>query len=253
MVIITVGEIYEQINQAADFSLAMEFDNAGILVGSPERAVGKVLAALDVTEPVLAEACAWGADLIVTHHPVIFHPLKRLSPDMVVWKLAVNDIAVISAHTNLDIAPGGVNDILAKNLRLSEIETLAPDNLIRCGTLARGMAPAEFAYYTKQVLDLQALRYCDGGQLIEKVAVGGGSCAGMLGQVVQAGAQAFVTSEVKHDQMIAAAQGGITLIDAGHYATERPVVDYLAKLVRGMQGAPEVRIAKSCVDVSTTI
>lgn len=106
----TVLQIYEAIDRLAPFSLSMDFDNTGILVGDRQKKVERALLALDCTKEVLRQAKELGAQLIITHHPIIFHPIKRVNEDSLVYHLLRSDIAVISAHTNLDIAQGGVND-----------------------------------------------------------------------------------------------------------------------------------------------
>lgn len=250
----TVKNVYDRINQAADFSLAMDFDNPGLLVGDPNAQVTSALAALDVTDAVIAEAVECGANLIVTHHPVIFHPLKKVTADMLVWKLIRNNLAVVSAHTNLDAAKGGVNDILAEKLELLEIEPLQnEEGLGRKGKLSRGMTPPELAYYTKQKLNVDAVRYCDGGQAIQKIAVCGGSGGSLLECIAANDCQAFITGDVKHDVMLDAVHRGITLIDAGHFGTETVVVDYLAQLTGEVVGKQNVAIAKSNIPLAVTI
>lgn len=250
----TVQDVYDRINRAADFSLAMEFDNPGLLVGDPAAQVTFALAALDVTDAVIAEAAARGANLIITHHPVIFHPMKRVTADSLVWKLIRKNISVISAHTNLDLAKGGVNDILAQKLVLGDIEPLENgEGLGRTGILPRGMTPPEFAYYVKRMLNADAVRYCDGGQAIERVAVCGGSGGSLLEAVADSGCQAFVTGDVKHDVMLDAVHRGITLIDAGHFGTETFVVDYLVQLAAEVLGKEAVAAAQSNIPVTVTI
>ncbi len=249
----TIQDVYNKIDQAAPFSLAMEFDNPGLLVGDPSKEVNGALVALDVTDEVISEAVSRGANLIVTHHPVIYSPLKRVTSDLLVWKLVRENLSVISAHTNLDIARGGVNDILAEKLALSGVETLPPDHMVRVGTVERGMTPPEFAYYVKRMLELPAVRYCDGGQAVERVAVCGGSGGSCLEEVIASGAQAFVTGDVKHSVMLEAVHRGITLIDAGHYGTEHHVLGYLSGLVRDALGGDAVAIARSDADPATVI
>lgn len=116
----TVTHIYDAIDRLAPFWLTMDFDNTGILVGDRNREVSCALLALDCTPAVVEQAKQLGAQLIVTHHPVIFHPLKRVNEDAVVYQLIRSDISVISAHTNLDIAQGGVNDALASAIGLRD-------------------------------------------------------------------------------------------------------------------------------------
>lgn len=249
----TVQNVYDAINAVADFSTQMDFDNAGLLVGDPSAAVTGALVALDVTDSIIDEAVDRGANLIVTHHPVIFHAIKRVTADMLVYRLVRENIAVISAHTNLDLAPGGVNDILAQKLELADVNVLPPENLLRAGRLSRGMTPPEFAYYVKQKLDLPALRYCDGGRAIEQVAVCGGSGGGELRDALAAGCQAYVTADVKHDVMLEAARLGVTLIDGGHFGTENHVIEYLADVVRGVLADTPVTVARGNQAPAVTI
>lgn len=249
----TVQNVYDAIDAVADFSTQMDFDNAGLLVGDPEASVTGALIALDVTDSVIDEAVDRGANLIVTHHPVIFHPMKRVTADTLVYRLVRENIAVISAHTNLDLAPGGVNDILAGMLELQDVQALPPENLLRAGRLGRGMTPPEFAYYVKQKLGLPALTYCDGGRVIERAAVCGGSGGGELKDALAAGCQAYVTADVKHDVMLSAAHCGITLIDGGHFGTENHVTKYLADVVgKALAGVPVV-IARNNAAPAVTI
>ena len=148
-------------------------------------------------------------------------------------------------------------NLLAQKLALNEIEVLeltrAPDGMGRAGMLERGMAPPEFAYYVKRMLDLSAVRYCDGGRVVERVAVCGGSGGSLLDAAVEKGCQALVTGDVKHDVMLDAVHRGITLIDAGHFGTENLVVPYLAGLARSACGDVPVAIARSGVDSATVI
>lgn len=120
----TVNDILKAVDNIAPFRLTMDFDNTGLLVGDPQAEVSGVVLALDCTDEVVDEAICQGANLIITHHPVIFHGIKQVRSDSVVWKLIRNNISVISAHTNLDIAQGGVNDCLAQKLGLSSLRGL---------------------------------------------------------------------------------------------------------------------------------
>jgi len=114
----TVREIYDAIDRIAPFQTAMDFDNVGILVGDENVDVTKTLLCLDVTPRVLREAKSIGVELIISHHPVIFNPLRTVQPQNIIYALVQSGIAVISAHTNLDMAyPYGVNDALCRKLR----------------------------------------------------------------------------------------------------------------------------------------
>src|SRR5689334_11051717 len=130
---VSCGLIIEALERLAPSSLALEWDNVGLLVGESNRAVNKALIALDATDQVVEEAVTKGADLIITHHPVIFHPVKRVTDQTVLGrrllKLIKNNISVYSAHTNLDIANGGVNDVLFELLGLRDKEPMEQNGI----------------------------------------------------------------------------------------------------------------------------
>ena len=218
----TIQEIFNYLNTRAPMDTAEGWDNPGMLVGDPRREVTRVLVALDATTGAVDTAEAVGADLIVTHHPVIFAPLKRLTADSIPYRLAAAGIDLIAAHTNLDKAEGGVNDTLAARLGLTDV-TVAADEYTRIGTLAEPMSARDFAAHVAGVLDT-AVRY-SGDKEVKTVAVCGGSGGDFMLRCIGA-ADAYVTGEVRHHEWLAAA-GHINVIEAGHYATEVPVVDTL--------------------------
>lgn len=255
-----VKDFYGHINSIAPFDTQMDFDNAGLLVGRADAAVDKVLVALDITQEVIREAVELGAQLIVAHHPVIFHPLKSVTDGDTtgekVLLLAENHIAAICAHTNLDAAQGGVNDLLARQLGLAHLEQLHQDGVDaqgraygigRVGLLDTTVPPdvAAFAQKVKQALNASGVRYADAGKPVCRVAVGGGSCGSMLGDTVAAGCDTFVTADVKYDVFLEAKELGINLLDAGHFATENVVVEPLAHKLRA--AFPEVDVLVSGV------
>ena len=235
----TVTHIYDAIDRLAPFWLTMDFDNTGILVGDRNREVSCALLALDCTPAVVEQARQLGAQLIVTHHPVIFHPLKRVNEDAVVYQLIRSDIAVISAHTNLDIAQGGVNDALASAIGLRDCRGLELLNeqtgawLGRIGTLPEPLSPEAFAAHIKACLNASSIKFSAAPRVIRTVALCSGSGADCLDAAISAGADALLTSEVKQHEYLAAAAAGISIFDAGHFDTEdiviEPLRDYLAK------------------------
>lgn len=235
----TVTHIYDAIDRLAPFWLTMDFDNTGILVGDRNREVSCALLALDCTPAVVEQAKQLGAQLIVTHHPVIFHPLKRVNEDAVVYLLIRSDIAVISAHTNLDIAQGGVNDALASAIGLRDCRGLELLNeqtgawLGRIGTLPEPLSPEAFAAHVKSCLNASSVKFAAVPRVIRTVALCSGSGADCLDAAISAGADALLTSEVKQHEYLAAAAAGISIFDAGHFDTEdiviEPLRDYLAK------------------------
>ena len=248
-----VIEIYRYLDSLAPFSIQMSFDNAGFLVGRGEASVQKLLISLDITEEVIEEAQSLDCQLIVSHHPLIFHPAKRVTDaDPVgrcVLALAENHIAAICAHTNLDAVSGGVNDALAQKLGLTGIEQLHQDGEDASGRpygIGRvGFAPGpfylpEFAAFVRERLGADGLRLEDAGRPVHRVAVGGGACGDMLEDVIRMGCDTFVTADVKYNVFLDARAMGINLIDAGHFSTENVVCPVLADWLG--RGFPSVEI-----------
>ena len=253
----TVREVYQYLDGLAPFSLQMDFDNAGFLVGRGDQAVSKILVSLDITEEVAEEAARLGAELIVSHHPVIFHPAKSVTdgdPDgRVLLSLIEHGVAAVCAHTNLDAVAGGVNDALARRLGLEQIEQLHQDGVDaagrpygigRVGSAAGApmYAPA-FAAFVKEALGANGVRYVDARRPVRRVAVGGGACADMLRDALALGCDTFVTSDVKYNGFLDAKALGLNLIDAGHYPTEQVVCPVLVKWLSA--GFPQVEVVPS--------
>lgn len=240
-----VGDFYRVIDDFAPFSIIEDRDNVGLLVGSAKTEVTAALAALDLTSDLLDEAKRIGANLIITHHPVIYPSLKRICGESLLYRAIREDIAVISAHTNYDKAKNGVNDALAAVLKLQNIRTLESAELKgigRLGELAAPMTSTEYAAFVKKELCVNCVKHTQ-GTLITTVAVAGGSCAELWTDALAAGAQAFVTAEVKHHFLLAARESGFTLIDAGHFSTEVIAVAPLVKRIS--QALPGVRVILS--------
>ena len=253
----TVTDIYRHLDEVAPFSLQMDFDNAGFLVGRGDQAVTKVLVALDITEIVAEEAETWGAELIVAHHPVIFQPVHRVTDTdpvgQVLLTLAERRIAAICAHTNLDAVAGGVNDALAQRLGLVQTEQLKQDGTDHLGRpygIGRvgvwegtGMYAPAFAQQVKEALGANGVRYVDARRPVRRVAVGGGACGDMLSDAFRMGCDTFVTSDVKYHSFLDAKAMGLNLIDAGHYPTENVVCPVLVKWLSA--AFPKLEIAQS--------
>ena len=248
---VTVGDLYDWVDRTAPFSTAMDFDNAGLLVGDRTTPVTDALVALDITHEVVAEAKKAGVQVILSHHPVIFQPLKRLSSKDVPYQLASCGIAAICAHTNLDAVCGGVNDALANALGLTDVKQLCQDGVDEQGNpygIGRvGLVPTqsveEFAALVKEHLNAACVRLVDGGKSVHRVAVGGGSCGSMLGDVLAAGCDTFVTSDVKYDVFLAAKAQGLNLLDAGHYPTENMVCPVLETWLK--EASPTLQVSIS--------
>lgn len=252
---ICVSDIFRVLTGWAPLNYALEFDNPGHLVGDMSQSVSRVLIALDATSEVISEAEAMGAQLVVTHHPLIFDKLGAVvSSDPVggrVLRLAKSGISLICLHTNLDAACGGVNDVLAKaiglkNTRVLDVLGVEEDTeygIGRVGELSEAMPVDKFLASVKESLDANGLRYVAGKKEIKKVAVGGGSCSSYLSKVHRLGCDAFVTADVKHDGFLSAREYGITLIDAGHFSTENLICLVIEEYVQQEFPELEVRVA----------
>lgn len=234
---VTVEEILRLMDTLAPPALKMDWDHVGLQCGDRHSPVHRVLVALDPFEHVCQEAVERQADLLVTHHPLIFHPIDRLTEDYAISRgirnLCRHNISHICAHTNLDRAPGGVNDVLAKTLALTRISPIPQDEaqLLRMGLVPEQPLEA-FLSRVKTLLSCPMLRYCDAGKPVRKVAVGGGACADEMDIALAAGCDTFVTSDVKYNGFWDAKDAGLNLIDAGHFYTENPVTTYLAEQLR---------------------
>ncbi|MBR6950965.1 MAG: Nif3-like dinuclear metal center hexameric protein [Oscillospiraceae bacterium] len=254
----TVDSILKSLETLAPPERKMDFDNVGLLVGRRGAPVGRVLAALDVTDDVITEAERLSADLIVTHHPVIFQPVKTITDGDPVGRhllrLIRSDIAVISMHTNLDAADGGVNDALAEALGLKNISMLTVEGTDsagreyccgRIGETERPMPLNAFLAGVQKALNADGLRYCDGTGTVKRVAVVGGSGGSYLRHVLDAGCDTLVTADVKYDVFLTAKESGVNLIDADHFCTENTVIPVVAGFLKNHYPSVSVEISKA--------
>lgn len=231
-----VQDIYDVINAVAPFSTAMSFDNAGLLVGDGNQLVSRALIALDITEQVVEEAAAMNAGLIISHHPVIFHPVKSLGARDVPYLLARHGISALCCHTNLDLSPVcGVNVALASKLGLRNIraeDVFGEDCVLFSGELEGELAPEEFARLVKERLQAGAVQLIPGKCPVHKVFL----CSGEGGEYVHfaacRGAEAYLTGEMQHHEALDAARTGVTCVVAGHYETEKPFGEFLASYLK---------------------
>ena len=243
----TVQNVLEFIETLAPLEYKMDWDNVGLNCGSRGNEVRKILVALDPFEHVCQEAVDIGADLVVTHHPLIFRAIPMVTDDAAITRGIMNlcrhGISHICAHTNLDCADGGVNDVLAQALGLQNVEKIgAYGGMMRCGEVEMQSVDT-FLALVKEKLNCPGLRYCDGGKQVRKVAVGGGSCSDGLMDVIYAGCDTFVTADVKYNGFRDAQEQGVTLIDAGHFYTENPVMPVLAGKISA--AFPEIEVVLS--------
>lgn len=226
----TVKDIYDYIDGIAPFKNQCEWDNSGLVVGDLNADVKKIGVVLDITSAAVKYAAENGIDLIVSHHPVIFRAVKTFYADDPAFILASNGISAICAHTSLDIARGGVNDALAASLGFKNAYQLAEngeESMVRVAEIKPTTAE-ELAKLVAEKLST-SVAVADGGKEIRKVAVCGGAGADFF---ENAGCDAYITGEVKHHEFLKAAENGITLIAAGHFETEIPVVAMLAEKLK---------------------
>ncbi len=216
-----IADILSFLQEKAPFEIAEPWDNSGLLIGSSDGETETVVVALDITDEVVDAACAVGAKLIISHHPVIFDPLKTLAADSVPYRMAQAGIAALCVHTNLDKATGGVNDCLAAALELVNVQ-VAEDGMSRLGELKQPMSADAFAAFAAKRLGT-AVRVRRGTDEIRTVALCGGAGADLVLPLLKQ-ADAALTGEVKHHEWLAVPTQK-TMIDGGHFHTEVFVVD----------------------------
>ena len=235
------SDIYTMLDEKFNFSSALAYDNAGHLVGSMQDEVKGILVCLDCTEEAVSDAIEKGANLIVSHHPVIFDGLKTVTEESIVFRLIRNGISVISVHTNLDQADGGVNDVLCQKAGLENVEKVADHEgfLYRIGELSVPLNAKEFAEKVSKSLNYP-VKYVGENTHIKRVAVCSGSGGSMLCEVAEQGIDAYLTADIKHDVFMDAHALGIALFDAGHFGTEDIIVAPLAAELK--KAFPEINI-----------
>ena len=229
-----VKDFYGYLNSIAPFETQEDWDNSGMLVGDMEAEVKKVAVVLDITHEEIKKVKAIGADLIISHHPVIFNPIKSVTRGSVPYELVASSINALCCHTPLDIADGGTNDSLAKLLGIEV--TRADDPILRLGTVEPTTAE-NLAGKIAKALNTK-VRYADAGRKIEKIAI----CTGAGCSLIEAAGEidAFITGDASHHNFLDCVHVGITLIAAGHYETEIIVVPVLVKKLQAQ--FPDIEI-----------
>ncbi len=229
-----VSEILKELEREVPRALAEEWDNVGLIAGNPELEVHRAMTALDCTQEVIRTAQESGCELILTHHPLYLKPPLQINgscaPSRRVLHLLESRIAHIALHTNADAAVGGVNDLLAARLGLTEVRPLGEmgeARFARVGVLPERMTPAAFAAYAKERLRAPSVKYNSGGREILHLALMGGAGGDIFAEVAACDVDAYLTGDVKHHVFTDAQDAGITLCDAGHLHTELPVVEGL--------------------------
>lgn len=229
------GLILEELFCQMPMELAEDYDNVGLLAGSRMSEVSTVLCALDLNSRVIDEAVEAGAQLIVTHHPILFRGRKNLCEDdpegALLAKLVRAKLALIAMHTNFDSAREGVNDALACRLGIRNVQTL--ESGMRIGDIGP-MELAELAAHIENTLGGVVRRYGEAGRRVRRVAVMGGSGGSYAHIALEAGADVFVTGETGYHNALDMYDRGLCVLEAGHAATELPAIGLLAEKLRGL-------------------
>lgn len=246
----TVRQVYEAMQAIAPLELAEHWDNPGLLVDCGGQ-MHRVLAALDITPEVVAEAAAKQCEMIVSHHPVIFDPLKKIGPQDVPFQLVQAGISAICMHTNLDAAEGGVNEVLAGIFGMRDWEVFA-DGCGRVGEVEPITVP-ELARKAQAVLGGRCnrprsgpavqVKFADTGRTVRRLAVISGAGGSMFEDALAVGADCLLTGEANHHAAIDAVRLGLSLVAAGHYATEFPVCAAIADRLHAAFPELEVRVS----------
>lgn len=235
-----IDEIAQFIEELAPAALAEDWDNVGTLVNCG-GSIGSVLVSLDITTEVVLEAEALGCQLIVAHHPVIFRPLKLLSYNDVAFQMVQKGISGICAHTNLDSAQGGVNDVLAAIFNLHNL--LPFGSVGRMGELAQPTSATQLAQECVDKLGAH-VSFVDCGRPVQRLAVVGGSGGSFVQQAAAQGADCLLTGEADHHDALDARHAGVSLVVAGHFCTEFPVVPVLAEHLQNKFPALKVQVSR---------
>ena len=236
----TVQDVYDFIDSLAPFASQASFDNAGLLVGDPAAEVRGIHVAMDVTDRVLDEAIAAGASLLVTHHPMMFGGTKTLREDdyegRLLRRMIRNDLALIAAHTNLDQAPGGINDVLAARCGLTDIEG---EGYARFGCLPDGdtvsTLPERIAGCLRTTVRVMGQLPPD--KVLRTMVVASGAGSDDWQEAVRRGADVFLSGEIKHHHALALAGAGVLALECGHFATEEPGIFALADALQSRGNA----------------
>ena len=238
-------------------SYAMDWDNVGLLVGRWEKEIKKIFVALDVTEANLEQAFAFGADLIVTHHPMIFSPVKKINTGDFMGKRLIsmiqNDLCYFAMHTNFDVkGMAMLNEhalglLGASPLQTTVVEDAEEDGLGRIGVLEQEMALGEFAQKVKMDMQVPDVRvYGDLSKKIARAAVCGGSGKSTVKDALKKKADVLVTGDIDYHTGIDAVAQGLAIVDAGHYGTEYCFIQYVTKELEKMFPEMEIKAAEVC-------
>ena len=245
----TVRELYEKMSERIPEHLSESWDNDGLMCApDASREVTKTLLTLDVTEELVDYAIEQGFDLIISHHPLIFKPLRAINDSdhiaRKLIKLIESEISVFSFHTRADKVSGGVNDRLCDALGVEGATPFGEGLLGRIGEVEQ-MSLQDFVYKAKLALGADVVKYSDGYNPVRRVALVGGDGKDFLADAIESGADTFLSGRLSYNVMEEASELGINLIEAGHYFTEQPLTEFFKDLLMRLSPSMYIEIASS--------
>ena len=262
MYIMICEEILKRLEEEYPSSCAEEWDNQGLLVGRRSGKVRKIFVALDVRNETLEEACTWGADLMITHHPLIFESIRKVNEDTFIGqrilKLIEHRISYYAMHTNFDVH--GMAELNERQLGLVNARVLMktgdnkgePEGIGRVAELLEPMVLTVLAKHVKRCMGLPDIRYYGASELpITKVAVCGGAGKNVVQEALNAGAEALITGDIDYHTAINALAQGLHILDAGHYGTEYCFISYMTDRLSHM--FPECQVKGAEVEMPYTV
>lgn len=262
---ITIDDVMAEMDRIAPLALLDGDDNSGLIIEGRKDGIAKILLALDITKDVADEAVRGNYDVVISHHPLIYNPIYRIkndTPEVILARAGINGICF---HSPLDLARGGINDILCRLFAFDNIEDNAFEYLFDSDVYGERerigygkicvceppVEPAEMAYRVKNALGCEVLPYVDGGRPIKRIALCSGGGGSLIKLAAEKGCDGYISSDFKHDQYIFARNNGISLFDGGHFRTEDVAVPYLKECLSANLPGVIVDIAQSDTDPRT--
>lgn len=251
---VRISEVYAFLDEKYPLLLQESWDNSGYIVESDSEKCTKILLTLDITNDTVDEAVNKKADLAISHHPVIFNPLKKIQVDTPVYKLVRSGIGAICMHTNLDIAEGGTNSVIVKKISekldiAPNIEPLEEGGLGCIIELKNRVDCCQLAEILKEIFNIDRIRMSSYGEFcLSKIAICSGSGGSLWSLAKAKNCDALITGDVKHDVWIDANNSKFTIIDCGHFHTENLVLWELRRVLEEKFPMVDVEISESSVD-----